>query len=53
MTERETKIIDEEIAAYERMIRYYEKQISSLRLKKTAPCCFGEKDKIKIKIKGG
>ena len=53
MTEQETKIIDESIRAYERMIKYYEKQICILLNKKRKPCCFPEKNKITFKVKCG
>ena len=53
MTENEKKIIDESIRAYERMIEYFEKQISILLDKKIEPCCPPEKNKITFKIKYG
>ncbi len=52
MTDHETKIIDESIASYRRMIKYFEKQICILSNKKVEDCCFEEK-KIKFKVKHG
>lgn len=52
MTEREIEIIDESIAAYQRMIKYFQKQINSLESKKIEPCCFEDKIKFRFKIGG-
>ena len=52
MTEREIEIIDESIAAYQRMIEYFQKQINSLEAKKIEPCCFEDKIKFRFKIGG-
>mgnify|MGYP003124241064 CR=1 FL=1 len=51
MTEREIKIIDESIEAYERMIKHFQKQICILSSKKIERCCFEEEKKIKFKVK--
>ena len=44
------KIIDESIEAYERMIKYFEKQICILRNRKVKKCCFKKKNLHKLKI---
>jgi prefoldin subunit 5 len=52
MTEREIEIINQSIAAYQRMIDYFQKQINSLEAKKIEPCCFEDKMKVRLKIGG-
>ena len=51
MTEHEIKIIDESIAACERIIDHYKRRIEILISKKTTNCCFEDKTKIKLKVK--
>ena len=51
MNDSDTKTIDESILAFERIIKYYEKQIYYLKSKKIAPCCFDEVVITKLKIK--
>jgi len=51
MSDSDIKTIDESILAFERIIKYYEKQIYYLKSKKIAPCCFDKTVIIKLKIK--
>ena len=52
MNDNETKVIEESIAAYKRMIEYFRAQIRALEAKKIEPCCFEDKIKYRLKIKG-
>ena len=51
MNKREIEVIDESIKAYQRLINYFEKQISILESKKIEKCCFEKKELHKLKIK--
>lgn len=51
MNKREIEVIDESIKAYQRLIKYFEKQVQDLQSKKVEKCCFENKEVHKLNIK--
>ena len=51
MNKREIEVIEESIRAYQRLIKYFEKQVNILQGKKTEKCCFEKKEIHRLKIK--
>ena len=51
MNDHERQLIDESIAAYQKMIDHFKKQIEILSIKKNKKCCFPKKIKHRIPIK--